>query len=293
MKILSPSLSGFCPGVNRADKKIMELVQSQPKETIYILGSLINNDIYIKYLKKQNIITVNKPEEIPDKQWAVIRTHGIAKQIQSDLQKRCKLLDLTCPKVKKIHKQISLWSELGYFMILNGEDNHPETIGNQSYGGEQLLVSKNFDSELVYKQIENLSLSKKYEGLFFTSQSTGHHDTFSRLCDFAKDLKSKGRNVEIYDSICPVILKKEEDSELLQKRCSKTIVIGDKKSSNANRLYNRLSKNNDNCYFIENLEALKDKHIKFKSDDIVLVVSSASTPNFTEKNIIDFLKSKT
>lgn len=78
----------------------------------------------------------------------------------------------------------------------------------------------------------------------------------------------------------------------LQKKVDATFVIGDKISSNANKLFQILKKKNENTYFIENIISLKKLVLPFSKYNAVQIVSSSSssTPAFIENQIFDYLQ---
>ncbi|MBN2736551.1 MAG: hypothetical protein JXR70_06180 [Spirochaetales bacterium] len=289
MEICVPRESGFCPGVKRADQKIRDLAEHHQDKKIYILGALINNQNYLTKLSEQNIMTVGRIEDIPQGEWAVIRSHGLAKSLQQKLMERGPVLDLTCPKVKAVQGEIEKWASKAYFLVLNGKNGHPETLGLLSYNQNHILITPDSDDQNLYHHLEEIAASKKHKGLFFTSQTTGHSPTFNRLTGFADQIGTH-HNTQVYHSICPVIAQKEKSALILQQDCELSLVIGDRSSSNASRLFQRLSQEQKNCYFVTDIEDLKKQAIDFSSVSKAMVVSSASTPLYIEKEIINYLE---
>ena len=118
MEISLTKNAGFCAGVRRADSKIRSLIANKAKdEQIFTLGTLIHNSDYTNELKSLGVgvcslddvesIISNSPLS---KITFVIRTHGIRKEEEARLRlfeignPNIKIVDLTCPSVKKIHK---------------------------------------------------------------------------------------------------------------------------------------------------------------------------------------------
>ena len=118
MKLRLSENAGFCPGVKRADITVRNLIKNRaPNEKIYTLGALIHNGIYTKELEELGVTKVefseieeritSEPEII---HVLVIRTHGIPLEQQSELEALAekygnfRLVDMTCPSVKRIHR---------------------------------------------------------------------------------------------------------------------------------------------------------------------------------------------
>ena len=77
--------AGFCFGVRRATDTVEALIKGENKSSVYILGQLIHNEEYIKYLEENGVYEIS-PEDIDtlferakngEKITVVIRTHGI------------------------------------------------------------------------------------------------------------------------------------------------------------------------------------------------------------------------
>ena len=147
MKITLSSGSGFCPGVKRADITIRNLLSARSEnERIYTLGALIHNRCYTDELHSLgvNIINfedventlINEPDILHT---VVIRTHGITKEQNKHLDSLCenysnmRLIDMTCPSVKKIHRIAEKNTNNDTCFILFCNPKHPEAIGIMSY----------------------------------------------------------------------------------------------------------------------------------------------------------------
>ena len=76
----------------------------------------------------------------------IIRSHGVTK----DTYKRAKelnieVIDLTCPKVLKIHNIAQDYSKEDYYIFIIGKATHPEMIGTISFCGDYYSVIENED----------------------------------------------------------------------------------------------------------------------------------------------------
>ena len=60
--------------------------------------------------------------------------------------------------------------------------------------------------------------------------------------------------------------------------------------SNAGKLFKILKNNDNRTWFIQDKAGLTGLNLKLKSTQTALVVSSASTPDFVEKAVTDYLK---
>ena len=60
----------------------------------------------------------------------VIRSHGVTRREQEELTADgLRVVDATCPFVKKIHRLVEEKSKEGYQIVIAGNPVHPEVVG--------------------------------------------------------------------------------------------------------------------------------------------------------------------
>ena len=240
MEITISKNAGFCPGVRRADDGVMELIRSaKPNSLIFTLGHLIHNGTYVKSLEDMGVRSINLSDveraviENPEKEITlVIRTHGIPKNDEEylcDLSRRysnLKILDMTCPYVKKIHKIAEEETGENTYFLLFGSKDHPECIGTISYAhGDKIILT----------DIEELkSIDFKGKIPILCAQTT---QNLLQFIKFKKILEKLCTNAIFFDTICSVTENRQYEAIELAKRSDAMIVIGGKESSNTEKLY--------------------------------------------------------
>lgn len=285
MKIIIPKGSGFCPGVISAEKKLLQL-REKYDELIYIYGMFIHNKEYENFLKRKNIISIQDINKLDDGSIFIIPTHGIDRNFENIVKNRFKVFDFTCPKVKNVQKII--FTHKDYLTIITGKENHPETIGLKSYSSENIVISdlSRLNEKSFIEKIKN----KK---ILLISQTTANENLYINSLNYLNNLLKTSFITELknFNTICPSIINRENNSiDLLKKQSTKAIVIGDKLSSNSQRLFLRLKTVNEDIFFIENINDLEKILDKIEKEEKILVVSSSSTPSFIENEIIKFLE---
>lgn len=293
MKVFTPKLSGFCPGVRQAELRILDMRKKYPAKPVYVIGYMINNRKYIQYLASLQILTTDSIDNIPGDSLVAIRTHGIDRFIEETIRNRYEVIDLTCRNVKKVQKTIQQYSGKDYSVLITGKKDHPEVKGLISYAEVSHVIENSVDREYFFKNSKVLlHFPDKMNKLLIISQTTGNRRFFAETVAQAEQKWQYNVIIKHIDTtICPVTDKKEDQALELQKNCDVSFVIGDTISSNANKLYQRLKKHSDNVHFIEDAEMLKSLALPLKSYNSALVVSSASTPVFIENEVCRFLKS--
>lgn len=132
MKLLRARTAGFCMGVDLALKKLSGLIGRE--EPILTFGPIIHNPQVLAEYAAKGVRMVEDPAVIPTGATVVIRAHGIPEPVREAILARgAKLVDATCPKVKKAQTLIASQARHGKVLLLFGEAQHPEVRGLLSY----------------------------------------------------------------------------------------------------------------------------------------------------------------
>lgn len=127
MQIIIGKTAGFCFGVSNAIKKVEEELKN--KNNIYCLGELVHNKQVNDDMEKKGLIHIDKLENA--KKNMVIRSHGATKNTYEKAnQLKLNLIDVTCPKVLKIHKIVEKYAKDNWYIFLINQKEHAETIRN-------------------------------------------------------------------------------------------------------------------------------------------------------------------
>lgn len=146
MNVVIASHAGFCFGVRRATDAVEKEIEKADGYRIFTLGRLIHNESYIRTLERAGVSEISG-DDIPriveraekgEHITVVIRAHGELKE-NLDVLEKCaaenenfRLLDCTCPYVKKVRRIAAENSGDGKFFILLGAPDHPEVRGIMS-----------------------------------------------------------------------------------------------------------------------------------------------------------------
>ena len=272
--------SGFCFGVRRADSIVQKLHHCS--EHVWIYGELIHNRDYINLLSAKGIKTFNSINEIKSEadSVCVIRTHGVSVDEQTALASKFqKVIDATCPYVKKIHKIVSTYSSPEVDTIIIGKSGHPEVIGIKSYAKGDVYI---FDSPENIKCFENVNFGKKRAIL--VSQTTNNTENYKKCQNVLKFMYT---NLKVFDTICSVTESRQSYAREESRVNDIMIVVGGKNSSNTKNLYEICRENCGYTFFCENVDSLPfdkvkdtvDKLNRYNSGLSVCITAGASTPD--------------
>lgn len=269
MEIILGKSAGFCYGVKNAVDKAKDAIKEN--EEIYCLGEIVHNKTVIEELEKKGLKFTDKIEDVKNK--AIIRAHGESEETYNKLkEKGISILDYTCPKVTKTHEIANDYNKKGYFVVLIGIKNHPEAIGTISYAGKNsyLLQDKNQYEELI-EEINKSKLNK----VLIMAQTTYNSKKFDEMVIDLKELIN-GKEIEVQKTICGATEIRQKETIQIAKKVDVMIIIGDKKSSNTNKLYDISKENCKKAIFVQNYKELNLEEIK--ETNVIGIMAGASTP---------------
>ena len=278
MEITVAKSAGFCFGVQRAvDSVYKELEENSGK--IYTCGPIIHNEQVVEDLNKRGIEVIDTVEQLKKikEGTVVIRSHGVAKEIYDILeQQKLKMVDATCPFVKKIHNIVLDESNNGKTIIIIGNDNHPEVEGIKGWvNGEVIVINKE-------EQIEKLSLPEQTKACI-VSQTTFNHNKFKYLVEI---IRKKGYDITVVNTICNATHVRQVEAQKISSKVDGMIVIGGKNSSNTQKLYDICRNECENTFYVQ---TVKDLNLhELKSLKSIGITAGASTP----KNIIEEVRTE-
>ena len=273
MEVIKAKTAGFCFGVKRAVDTVYEQVDSC-EGAIYTYGPIIHNEEVVKDMESKGVIVIRSEEELDSlaEGTVIIRSHGVEKRIYDKLEKKgIRIVDATCPFVKKIHKIVSKESAQGAHIVIIGNPEHPEVQGIRGWAGENVSVVQ--DAEAA----EKIEFDKNVK-ICVVSQTTFNYNKFKDLVEI---IKKKSYDVSVLNTICNATKERQTEAESIAGSVDAMIVIGDKHSSNTQKLFEICRKACNNTYYIQTLDDLNLNQLG--SVETVGITAGASTPN----NIIE------
>ena len=266
--------AGFCFGVSRSVDMAEKLLE---EGNAWSLGQLIHNDDVVNVLAQKGLGLINAPDELPEGERVIIRSHGIAKSVYEALEKRNAVItDATCPKVKKIHEIVSKASENGRFVVIIGMRNHPEVEAVCGWCEDHKLCE---NAQELQDFLDNRTdlLDKPITMVIQTTQTRSNFTECSNL------LKKRCTNVEIFDTICGATSMRQEEASKLSAECDAMVVIGGKHSANSVHLAEICRQFCDNVQFINKADEIDMD--KLKAAKTVGITAGASAPAWIIKEV--------
>ncbi|RKI40822.1 4-hydroxy-3-methylbut-2-enyl diphosphate reductase [bacterium D16-51] len=279
MEVTVAKSAGFCFGVKRAVDMVYEEAAKERK--VYTLGPIIHNEQVVEEFAEKGVQVLESVEDLEDGEDAVviIRSHGITKKVFQQLEgKKVRIVDATCPFVKKIHKIVQEKKEQGYQIVIAGSAKHPEVVGICGWCGNQCQVVETLE------EAEKCVLETG-EKVCVVAQTTFNYKKFK---DIVAILSKKSYDILVMNTICNATEERQTEAGTIARKSDAMIVIGGKHSSNTRKLYEICKNECLNTHFIQTLDDLDLK--LFQSFRSVGITAGASTPNKIIKEVQSYVR---
>ncbi|HET7677648.1 MAG TPA: 4-hydroxy-3-methylbut-2-enyl diphosphate reductase [Candidatus Limnocylindrales bacterium] len=255
--------TGFCYGVREAID-YAKLAAAEGKRT-HTLGQVVHNEGVIAELQEQGIRTVDTLDDVEQGAAVVIRAHGVTPEVMGRAQEKgLEVIDGTCTWVIQEHKEMARLVEEGYTIVLLGTPRHPEVVGLLGYAPEAIVVDEEEDWQAI----------PRTKRMALISQSTQPPWKFEKLAAF---LVSRCHELKVVNSVCPVTIRRQQDTMELAERVDFMVVVGGRNSANTKELTRLCTIAGTPVLQIESARDLDDPAI-FGEAHVVGVTGGTSTP---------------
>ena len=283
LKILLAAPRGFCAGVDRA----IEIVKKSIKKygtPVYVRHEIVHNKHVVDSLKKIGAIFIEELEEIKDKTRPVIfSAHGVPKSVPIDASiYNMEYIDATCPLVSKVHREAENLNKDGYQIILIGHKNHPEVIGTTGQ-----LPKGCIDLVETSEDVKNYKIKNSKPIAYVTQTTLSVDDTKEIIFELKKKFKEIKEPMK--EDICYATTNRQNAVKKIAPTCDMFFVIGNRNSSNSQRLVEVAKKSGClNSELIHSESKIPFKEIK--NCKTIGISSGASAPEILVKNFINEIK---
>jgi len=269
--------TGFCFGVERAFEMCVKSLKERPGN-YYMLGPLVHNEHVVEKLKDLGMRYISSVKEASEGT-LIIPAHGAGPEVyQAARQKGLKIVDTTCPLVKKVQDLAKELQKGGYQVVIIGDKGHTEVASIQkSIGNRGVIV----------ESINEVSKIKVVKPLGVVVQTTQNP---VRVKEILKELKGKFKEIKVLNTLCPTVVSYQQGLKKLIKKVDLILVIGSKASANTMRLV-EIAKNEKRPVYLVESDKLNEKLLKKISEtEKIGIASGTSTPDWLIKGVIKRLE---
>ena len=265
MKLLIAKSAGFCFGVKRAMDIAFAAAKRYPSD-LYTLGPLIHNPQAVEFLENLGIKGRNRIEEIPEGT-VIFRSHGVSFQdLMGAKEKGLRIIDATCPIVKKAHYYAKFLHRHGYALLIVGDAHHPEVEAIRSYLKEGVEV---------VEHVDKVRRSGSWEKLGIIAQTTQSFSLFEEVVALSLE---RAKEVRAFNTICHATTVRQREAVEIARKVDCMIVIGGHNSGNTQRLAAICREIQPSTFHIETARELDPKKLSEKKR--IGLTAGASTPHW-------------
>jgi len=280
MKVIRSDVLGFCMGVRRA-VEIARAAAAEPKSApVFTLGPLIHNPRVLDELKGRGITILDEiPAELRGAT-VLIRAHGIAPDIEQTLRERAgRVIDATCPTVKKSQLIARQFESAGIKLFIAGEAGHAEIAGLTGYAPSCIVAGNAADAEAAAHKLRETEPSARTA---LIAQTTIAEEEFISI---GNAIKKYFPSLEIVRTICPATKERQDSLRKLVRSVDALVIAGGRESANTRRLAAIAGKLP--CVLAESAEDIPQNFAAFKT---VGLCAGASTPDSVIGEIEAYLR---
>jgi 4-hydroxy-3-methylbut-2-enyl diphosphate reductase len=265
VRLIIAKSAGFCFGVKRAMEIALDAAPKYPPP-LYTFGPLIHNPQAVEYLERLGIKAKNRMTHI-SRGTVILRSHGVSfKDLVKAREKGLKIIDATCPIVKRAHFFAKFLRRNGYALLIVGDADHPEVEAIRSY----------LDREVqVVEKPETLMQLGPWKKLGIIAQTTQTFGLFKEVVSAGLD---RAKEVRVFNTICHATTVRQKEAVEIARKVDCMIVAGGYNSGNTQRLAGICRQIQPRTYHIETAEGLNPKWLANKK--IIGLTAGASTPSW-------------
>jgi 4-hydroxy-3-methylbut-2-enyl diphosphate reductase len=256
--------TGFCYGVREAIDKAKEA--SAAGKATHTLGQVVHNEGVVRDLQDLGIKTVDTLDDVDHGAAVVIRAHGVRPDVMERANARgLEVIDGTCTWVIQEHRELTKLVEEGYTIVLLGTPKHAEVVGMLGFAPDAIVVDEEEEWDAAIPRKKRMAL---------ISQSTQPPWKFERL---AALMVSRAHELKIVNTVCPVTIRRQEDTLEAAQDVDLMVVVGGRSSANTKELTRLCEIAGTTAIQIESLHDLTDASV-FGDARVVGVTGGTSTP---------------
>lgn len=219
---------GFCAGVERAIRAV-ELALEEYGPPVYVRKEIVHNAHVVTRLRGLGAVFVDELDEVPPDAVTILSAHGSPPQVYEQAEhRRLRLIDATCPLVRKVHVEVRRYVRRGYRVILIGHSGHDEVVGTMGQAPDRTVRIEHLED------VARLELAPDERGVILTQTTLSQDDTR----EIMEALRARFPHLETppSDDICYATQNRQNAVKEIADRIDLLLVVGSQNSSNSRRL---------------------------------------------------------
>ncbi len=228
VNIILASPRGFCAGVEYAIE-IVERALDRFDGKVYVRHEIVHNRHVVGRLERMGAVFVEEPGEIPESEVVIYSAHGVSPAVRAASKARgLREIDATCPLVRKVHEEAMRLARLGYDILLIGHAGHVEVEGTKGEAPDRIRVVETIEDAAAVQVDDPARVA------YLTQTTLSVDDTAEIVAKLSERFPAIVRPAK--DDICYATQNRQNAVKDLCRHVDVVLVVGDRHSSNSNRL---------------------------------------------------------
>jgi 4-hydroxy-3-methylbut-2-enyl diphosphate reductase len=220
----------------------------------------------VQDLELLGIHTVDTLDDVDHGAAVVIRAHGVRPDVMERADARgLEVIDGTCTWVIQEQRELTKLVEDGYTIVILGTPKHPEVVGLLGFAPDAIVVDEEDEWDAAIPRKKRMAL---------LSQSTQPPWKFEKL---AALMVSRAHELKIVNTVCPVTIRRQQDTMETAAEVDIMVVVGGRSSANTKELTRLCEIGGTHAIQVEGVRDLTDETV-FDGATIVGVTGGTSTP---------------
>jgi 4-hydroxy-3-methylbut-2-enyl diphosphate reductase len=243
---------------------------------VVALGSIVHNPQAQERLALRGLAVERDPARVAGGSRLVVTAHGAPPSVFAEADRRgLEVVDTTCPLVRRVQEAAVAVRDAGRTLVVVGHGEHPEVRGVLGWAGCGHLVSTAGDAASVP---EGCDLGVVVQSTFPGAQ----------LPPILAALQSRARSVEVHDTRCPVVTRRQRDGGRLVEQADVILVVGGRSSANTRALADACAARRP-TYHVETPDEVRREW--FSPGQRIGIASGTSTPDWLVDAVDDLCRS--
>jgi 4-hydroxy-3-methylbut-2-enyl diphosphate reductase len=250
---------------------------------LYTFHEIVHNRRIVEGFRGKGVVFVDSVQEVPEGSTLMYSAHGVSPAIhEAALARRLRIIDATCPLVRKVHLEAIRFARLGYSIVLIGHRDHDEVVGTLGEAPGQIVLVETIED------VERLSIPDPSKVAYLT-QTTLSVDDANVLID---RLRQRFPNCvgSSKDDICYATQNRQESLKAAVPQADAVLVFGSKNSSNSVRLTEVAEEQGCRAYLVDDVSEIDMQW--FQGDETVLITAGASAPEEVVVECVEYFVRK-
>ncbi|MBL8736159.1 MAG: 4-hydroxy-3-methylbut-2-enyl diphosphate reductase [Planctomycetes bacterium] len=281
MKVFLCRPRGFCAGVERAIETV-ERALAKFGRPVYVRHEIVHNKVVVQDLERKGAVFVEDLAVVPQGSHVIFSAHGVAPEVFAQADRHhLHAIDATCPLVTKVHVEAKRFAARGLTILLIGHADHVEVEGVVGEAPDRTIVVA------TAAEAERVTVPDPSKVAVLTQTTLSLDEAMAVMAVLKRRFPALQSPRK--EDICYATTNRQMAVKSLRGQVDLWLVIGDRMSSNSNRLRELGADSGVPAYLVLGADEIAPQWLVGKQS--IGITSGASTPESSVSAVVERLRS--